>query len=1734
MSARGRIAAGDMNQLTEAGIPAWKMLAEALDLPIAKVRELSEQGVLSSELMIQALDKAASDPRMAKAAEGMATSWNAGISNMMDGVNMFIGGALRPQFEALTQQVVAVGKWLTTSQEAKVVQAQLTVAVQALFNTLGPVVQQAFEFGRALAQVASALPIFAGLRKEMDAVAASVTAVSAKAPAEELASGFQETATNAANAAQRMSEIRTELAAIPKEVVGINDQLEAAEADLKRNAQAIRENSAALAGVKAEADKVRDSYDAQITAVEKQVSAIERSRTAVKQQIEDTKAAYEAQLQAVEQQTRQVERAQAEVKRQIQDTKEAYAAQLEPLQAQQRQIEQTQGALKRLTEDIKQAFEDALAPLEQGLKATEQALQDNKRQADEVKRAYDAQLEPLEAAYDALKRQYDVQRQQEDLSNKIRSAELQRQKIAAMGDPIARAEAAARIDALEASKDDLELQKRLEDLNKKAEDGKLSGEERAILEIDRQILSERQRLNGMVDKGALAQVKAAEAALDAAKDQQDIERAQQDLALAQQKAGIDAVKAERDARLSALGDTRAALQAQADQQKAQIDALKGELEATLAPLEARARILARQHEDIATAIQGVKQAEQNALAPLEARGRELDRQQAMLKQQAQDIKAAEEAALAPLEARAKELERQHTAAKQRIDDLKAAEQEALAPILARQQAIEKAGQALDAERTRLQGIKSDTEAALAAAEQRLGVLQRELTTIQDQAKASETMAQQGKDIASGATAMRDFSAAAMGAGLALQEVGSFLGPATAGFLAFRAGLVLAGIAAGTVTLAMNPIILLAALIGLAVAGLALAWSKNWFDIQGKTQAVADWLTTTALPAIQGFLTNIQTAAQPIVDWWTAIAWPAIQAAAQAFLDWWSGTAWPFIQEMWANFQLALANPQAAWETFWTMVQTFAATKWEEVTRGFKVWLLGIQFEWNLWNAERTNAWNTFWTGLLAPAQAAWEGLKQWLGGALAEVGKMWNDFLASLPKFQLPFGLGGGGGTSLGGGEGTRAGRYRNEIQRASMATGVPADVIAAILETENSGEGSVSPAGARGIMQVVPGQGYDLPGEDWRDPATSIMQGARALADKQRATGDWDRAMAAYFGYGTDAGGMTTNRYLEQARANRAKFTSFGNANVLSEQVNQMTGFQGVMSYAEMQAACGPAAALWFAQTYGRPTTPAEAARLSREVGWDSVQGMGGPANFQRLAGALGVPTTMDWTPTAGEANAMAAAGQPFAISTGGTANRPGHYYQVSGQGPGGTLDVGASGLVAGGKEFMTIGEIEALSGKMQALISITADMGAEFQNTGVVTQEMIDRAAALGVTLPQTAAGAGVLAQAAGIVAAEEATWAAQQANLQALLSQQTPTVQSASAALQQMAGAVAPLFVAVDQGAITTEQLTEQLVTLAANTGLATDPLEQYRLGNISLSQAMNEVLRAASLVDPAFAEMTGPIAVGTEATGAMGDAFFSSASGMLNLLGQMAKTPGAAATVAGALPAATGAIGATGAAAVTAGQQAGTWQQQMLEVTQQILAAVQKMSEDMKATFEQMASMVKSQLDSLKGQVEAPAEAIGESISEGIAEGIDSNAGAISEAAHDAVQEAMDEVREIEGIASPSKRWAKLVGAPLGQGIAVGLRASQGEISDALRGLTSPDGLDLPGVSVSRSGHFEPGGTGRVTVDIDYDRLASALERVRGEVRSGIHNYYGAGTDEVRREVREEERLRRQGIVLGKRL
>ncbi len=116
------------------------------------------------------------------------------------------------------------------------------------------------------------------------------------------------------------------------------------------------------------------------------------------------------------------------------------------------------------------------------------------------------------------------------------------------------------------------------------------------------------------------------------------------------------------------------------------------------------------------------------------------------------------------------------------------------------------------------------------------------------------------------------------------------------------------------------------------------------------------------------------------------------------------------------------------------------------------------------------------------------------------------------------------------------------EIQAASAATSVPAEVIAAVIRVESGGDpNAVSVAGAIGLMQVMPAefQSQGIPEGSWYDPATNIMAGSTEIGRFLASTGSIEQALATYFGSGCDALGTCTDGYISTVMGYAAAYAT-------------------------------------------------------------------------------------------------------------------------------------------------------------------------------------------------------------------------------------------------------------------------------------------------------------------------------------------------------------------------------------------------------------------------------------------------------------------------------------------------------------------------------------------------------------------------------------------------------------------
>ncbi len=85
-------------------------------------------------------------------------------------------------------------------------------------------------------------------------------------------------------------------------------------------------------------------------------------------------------------------------------------------------------------------------------------------------------------------------------------------------------------------------------------------------------------------------------------------------------------------------------------------------------------------------------------------------------------------------------------------------------------------------------------------------------------------------------------------------------------------------------------------------------------------------------------------------------------------------------------------------------------------------------------------------------------------------------------------------------------------IEEAAGKTGLPEELISAVMATESGYRAdAVSPAGALGLMQLMPGTARALGVDDPYDPRQNILGGAEYLRQQLAHFGSVEKALAAY-----------------------------------------------------------------------------------------------------------------------------------------------------------------------------------------------------------------------------------------------------------------------------------------------------------------------------------------------------------------------------------------------------------------------------------------------------------------------------------------------------------------------------------------------------------------------------------------------------------------------------------------------
>lgn len=109
MRAKAKVSAEEMLQLTEAGVPAWDILAKAMGKSTAEVMKLSERGLLPAEQAISALI-AGMEQRFPNMMKNMENTWQGVTSTIKDVFRITLGDMTSGLFKA-------VNSWLATVRD---------------------------------------------------------------------------------------------------------------------------------------------------------------------------------------------------------------------------------------------------------------------------------------------------------------------------------------------------------------------------------------------------------------------------------------------------------------------------------------------------------------------------------------------------------------------------------------------------------------------------------------------------------------------------------------------------------------------------------------------------------------------------------------------------------------------------------------------------------------------------------------------------------------------------------------------------------------------------------------------------------------------------------------------------------------------------------------------------------------------------------------------------------------------------------------------------------------------------------------------------------------------------------------------------------------------------------------------------------------------------------------------------------------------------------------------------------------------------------------------------------------------------------------------------------------------------------------------------------------------------------------------------------------------------------
>jgi tape measure domain-containing protein len=134
MSIKGKVSAEEMNQLAEAGLPAWDLLAKAIGKSVAETQKLAERGMLKGRESAIAIAQQA-NLKFKGQMDEMSNTYDGRLSNFNDNMMARLGDATMSGFESLKSAYKSGGEALG-GEAAKGIAAGISQKLEAPFKFL--------------------------------------------------------------------------------------------------------------------------------------------------------------------------------------------------------------------------------------------------------------------------------------------------------------------------------------------------------------------------------------------------------------------------------------------------------------------------------------------------------------------------------------------------------------------------------------------------------------------------------------------------------------------------------------------------------------------------------------------------------------------------------------------------------------------------------------------------------------------------------------------------------------------------------------------------------------------------------------------------------------------------------------------------------------------------------------------------------------------------------------------------------------------------------------------------------------------------------------------------------------------------------------------------------------------------------------------------------------------------------------------------------------------------------------------------------------------------------------------------------------------------------------------------------------------------------------------------------------------------------------------------------------